>query len=86
MDTPPRQLMKMGGSPTDNNILVARGRTRSSKPYVDKGTIKIVADQWVDNWDAAKRSRSWKRPDGQNNRLTQSWRRTTGRHWAPCKP
>jgi D-xylose transport system substrate-binding protein len=22
------------------------------KPYVDKGVAKIVADQWVDNWDA----------------------------------
>jgi D-xylose transport system substrate-binding protein len=23
------------------------------QPYVDKGVVKIVADQWVDNWDAA---------------------------------
>ena len=23
------------------------------QPYIDSGVIKIVADQWVDNWDAA---------------------------------
>ena len=50
----PVKLMKMGGSPTDNNaILVRQGQDEVLKPYVDKGTIKIVADQWVDNWDAA---------------------------------
>jgi D-xylose transport system substrate-binding protein len=24
------------------------------QPYIDSGVIKIVADQWVENWDAAK--------------------------------
>jgi len=43
-----------GGSPTDNNaILVRNGQMSVVQPYVDKGLIKIVADQWVDNWDPA---------------------------------
>jgi D-xylose transport system substrate-binding protein len=50
----PVKMMLMGGSPTDNNaILVRQGQEEIVKPYVDKGLIKIVADQWVDNWDAA---------------------------------
>ena len=41
-------------SPTDNNaILFRQGQMEIVQPYVDKGIIKIVADQWVDNWDAA---------------------------------
>ena len=44
-----------GGSPTDNNaILVRAGQEEVMKPYVDSGVVKIVADFWVDNWDAAK--------------------------------
>ena len=44
----------LGGSPTDNNaILFRQGQMEIVQPYVDKGIIKIVADQWVDNWDAA---------------------------------
>jgi D-xylose transport system substrate-binding protein len=50
----PVKLMKMGGSPTDNNaILVRQGQDEVLKPYIDKGLIKVVADQWVDNWDPA---------------------------------
>jgi len=50
----PVKLMLMGGSPTDNNaILVRQGQEEVLKPYIDQGTIKVVADQWVDNWDAA---------------------------------
>ncbi len=50
----PVKLMLMGGSPTDNNaILVRQGQEEVIKPYVDQGLIKVVADQWVDNWDAA---------------------------------
>jgi D-xylose transport system substrate-binding protein len=44
----------MGGSPTDNNaVLVRNGQMEVLKPYIDSGKIKIVADQWVDNWDPA---------------------------------
>jgi D-xylose transport system substrate-binding protein len=49
----PAKVMLMGGSPTDNNaILVRAGQEEVIKPYVDAGTMKVVADQWVDNWDA----------------------------------
>ncbi len=49
----PAKIFMMGGSPTDNNaILVRQGQMEVVKPYVDKGVAKIVADQWVDNWDA----------------------------------
>jgi len=50
----PAKVMMMGGSPTDNNaILVRSGQEEVVKPYIDAGKVKIVADQWVDNWDAA---------------------------------
>jgi D-xylose transport system substrate-binding protein len=45
----------LGGSPTDNNAHLFRaGQMEVLKPLIDKGDIKIVADQWVENWDAAK--------------------------------
>ena len=50
----PAKVVMLGGSPTDNNaILFRQGQMEIVQPYVDKGIIKIVADQWVDNWDAA---------------------------------
>ncbi len=50
----PAKVMMMGGSPTDNNaILVRKGQTEVVDPYVKDGKVEIVADQWVDNWDAA---------------------------------
>jgi D-xylose transport system substrate-binding protein len=48
------RVVMLGGSPTDNNaILFRQGQMEIVQPYVDAGTIEIVADQWVDNWDAA---------------------------------
>ena len=50
----PAKIVMSGGSPTDNNaILVRQGQMEIMQPYIDKGVVKIVADQWVDNWDAA---------------------------------
>jgi D-xylose transport system substrate-binding protein len=50
----PARIVKLGGSPTDNNaILFRQGQDEILNPYVETGTIEIVADQWVDNWDAA---------------------------------
>jgi D-xylose transport system substrate-binding protein len=46
------RLVKLGGSPTDNNaILFRQGQDEVLAKYADK--INVVADQWVDNWDAA---------------------------------
>jgi D-xylose transport system substrate-binding protein len=48
-------MVLSGGSPTDNNaVLVRSGQMEVLQPYIDKGVVKVVADQWVENWDAAK--------------------------------
>src|SRR6476620_4082877 len=50
----PAKVVKLGGSPTDNNaILFRKGQDEVLDPLVKAGKIQIVADQWVDNWDAA---------------------------------
>jgi D-xylose transport system substrate-binding protein len=50
----PARVVKLGGSPTDNNaILFRQGQDEIVNPLVDAGTVEIVADQWVENWDAA---------------------------------
>lgn len=44
----------LGGSPTDNNaILFRQGQMNVLQPLIDKGQIKVVADQWVENWAPA---------------------------------
>jgi D-xylose transport system substrate-binding protein len=51
----PAKVVLSGGSPTDNNaVLVRQGQMEVIQPFIDSGVIKIVADQWVENWDAAK--------------------------------
>ncbi len=55
----PVRLVKLGGSPTDNNaILFRQGQDEVLQPYVDQGIIVVVADQWVDNWDATNALRA----------------------------
>jgi D-xylose transport system substrate-binding protein len=50
----PAKIVMSGGSPTDNNaVLVRQGQMEIVQPYIDEGVVKIVADQWVDNWDPA---------------------------------
>jgi len=50
----PARIVKLGGSPTDNNaILFRQGQDLIVDPYEAEGKVEIVADQWVDNWDAA---------------------------------
>jgi len=44
----------LGGSPTDNNAhLFRKGQMEVLDPLIKAGKIKVVADQWVDNWDPA---------------------------------
>lgn len=51
---PRGQYVLLGGAPTDNNAkLVREGQLEVLKPAIDSGAIKIVAEPWVDNWDAA---------------------------------
>jgi len=45
----------LGGAPTDNNAKMLReGQMKVLQPLVDKGDIKIVGKQWVDDWSPAK--------------------------------
>ncbi len=49
----PDRVVQLGGSPTDNNaILVRQGQNEIIAPYVKAGKVEIVADPWVDDWDA----------------------------------
>jgi D-xylose transport system substrate-binding protein len=48
------RFVLLGGSPTDNNAhLFRKGQMEVLQPLIDSGKIKVVADQWVENWDAA---------------------------------
>ena len=54
----PAKVVMLGGSPTDNNaILFRKGQMDIVQPLVDAGKVEVVADQWVDNWDAANASK-----------------------------
>lgn len=49
---PKGNYIVMSGAPTDNNAkLFKQGAMKYIQPLVDKGDIKIVADQAVDNWE-----------------------------------
>jgi len=49
---PKGNYIVMSGAPTDNNAkLFLSGAMKYIQPLVDKGDIKIVAKQGVDNWD-----------------------------------
>jgi D-xylose transport system substrate-binding protein len=48
---PKGNYILIGGSPTDNNAhLVREGQMSVLKPEIDRGDIKIVADQWAKDW------------------------------------
>ncbi|WP_341676879.1 D-xylose ABC transporter substrate-binding protein [Niveibacterium sp. SC-1] len=45
----------LGGSPTDNNAkLLREGQMKVLKPYIDKGDIKVVGQQWVKEWNPSE--------------------------------
>ncbi|PAS99539.1 MAG: D-xylose ABC transporter substrate-binding protein [Candidatus Dactylopiibacterium carminicum] len=42
----------LGGAPTDNNAkLLREGQMQILKPYIDRGDIKLLGDQWVKDWN-----------------------------------
>lgn len=48
---PKGNYVLIGGAPTDNNShLLRKGQLEVLKPYVDRGDIKIVGDQWAREW------------------------------------
>jgi len=47
----PANFVIVGGSPTDNNaLLLHQGQMNVLKPAVDRGDVKIVADQYAKEW------------------------------------
>jgi D-xylose transport system substrate-binding protein len=52
---PKGSYVLVGGAPTDNNaVLVREGQMKVLKPLIDKGDIKVVADQWAKDWQAVE--------------------------------
>ena len=52
---PKGNYILIGGSPTDNNAKMFRdGQMQVLKPLIDKGDIKIVADQWAKDWQSSE--------------------------------
>jgi D-xylose transport system substrate-binding protein len=50
----PANFVVVGGSPTDNNaLLLHQGQMNILKPAVDRGDVKIVADQYAKEWQAS---------------------------------
>jgi D-xylose transport system substrate-binding protein len=48
---PKGNYVLIGGAPTDNNALLLRdGQMKILKPYVDRGDVRVVADQWAREW------------------------------------
>jgi D-xylose transport system substrate-binding protein len=48
---PKGNYILIGGSPTDNNARLFReGQMNVLKPAVDRGDVKVVADQWAKDW------------------------------------
>ncbi|MGK4002896.1 D-xylose ABC transporter substrate-binding protein [Sorangium sp. So ce1036] len=48
---PKGNYILIGGSPTDNNAKLFReGQMNVLKPLIDKGDVKVVADQWAKDW------------------------------------
>jgi D-xylose transport system substrate-binding protein len=56
LDRAPRgNYVLIGGAPTDNNALLLRkGQMNILQPAIDRGDIKIVADQWAKDWQASE--------------------------------
>lgn len=48
---PKGNYILIGGAPTDNNAqMFRRGQMQVLQPLIDKGDIKVVADQWARDW------------------------------------
>ncbi|MCB5236955.1 sugar ABC transporter substrate-binding protein [Niallia circulans] len=49
---PKGKYVYIGGADTDNNAhLIKKGVFHVLQPYIDKGNITVVYDQWSKNWD-----------------------------------
>jgi D-xylose transport system substrate-binding protein len=52
---PKGNYVLIGGAPTDNNAtLFRKGQMNVLKPAIDRGDVKVVADQWARDWLASE--------------------------------
>ena len=52
---PKGNYVVIGGAPTDNNaLLYHQGQSKVLEPFVSRGDIRIVADQWARDWLAVE--------------------------------
>jgi len=46
------KIVRVYGAPTDNNAkLFKEGQDKVLKPYIDRGDIKVIHEDWADNWE-----------------------------------
>lgn len=65
--TPSGSYAYIGGAESDNNaVLFREGAMKVLKPLIDKGTIKLVYDQYTDGWDPKKAETNMKNALKQN--------------------
>jgi D-xylose transport system substrate-binding protein len=70
---PKGNYLIIGGSPTDNNaVLLHEGQMNILKPAVDRGDIKIVADQYSKEWLASEALKNTENALTQNNNNIQA--------------
>ena len=49
------RFVLLGGNPQDNNAtLFRKGQMNILQPLIDKGQIKVVADQWIPEWSQSQ--------------------------------
>ena len=65
---PKGNYVLMGGAPTDHNaILVREGHMKGLGPFLKRGDIKIVGDQWSNDWLAVNALKNMENILTQNN-------------------
>ena len=65
---PKGNYVLMGGGPTDHNaILVREGHMKGLAPFLKRGDIKIVGDQWSNDWLAVNALKNMENILTQNN-------------------
>lgn len=70
---PTGNYVLIGGAPTDNNALLLRkGQMKILQPFIDRGAIKIVADQWAKDWLADEALKHAENALTQNNNNVQA--------------
>jgi D-xylose transport system substrate-binding protein len=70
---PKGNYVLIGGAPTDNNALLLReGQKKILQPAIERGDIKIIADQWAKEWQATEALKIAENALTQNNNDVQA--------------